>query len=167
MRNRRKTYHYGGFPLFYRRQDPRCQCEGHTARIQRQGLYWQEWRPLNFKTIYSYSTALQTDFGVEAEYSEKHKGYVLRNPPFEAYELRLIVDSVQASKFITQTEAKRLTEKKTQHFGNGRRQNLSRRAYIYGRIRSQNDSVVKETDRIREAIAADCKNWFPLFPSTP
>lgn len=63
--------------------------------------------PLNIKTIYSDLAALEGTFGVEVEYSEKHKGYILRNPPFEAYEMRLIVDSVQASKFITRTEANR------------------------------------------------------------
>ena len=77
------------------------------------------------------------------------------------------MDSVQASKFITQTEAKRLTEKIQQHFGNGRRQNLNRRAYVYDRIRSQNDSVVKETDRIHEAIAADRKIGFLYFHMRP
>ena len=123
--------------------------------------------PLNKKTIYNDLTALQTDFGVEVEYSEKRKGYILRNPPFEAYELRLIVDSVQASKFITQTEAKRLTEKITKHFGNARRHNLNRQAYVYDRIRSQNDSVVKGTDRIYEAIAADCKIGFLYFHLRP
>ena len=123
--------------------------------------------PLNIKTIYSDLTALQTDFNVEVEYSEKHKGYILRNPPFEAYEMRLLVDSVQASKFITQAEAKRLTEKITAHFGNGRRQNLNRQAYVYDRIRSQNDSVVKETDRIHEAIAADRKIGFRYFHLRP
>ena len=123
--------------------------------------------PLNIKTIYSDLTALQTDFGVEVEYSEKHKGYILRNPPFEAYEMRLIVDSVQASKFITQGEAKRLTEKITQHFGNGRRQNLNRKAYVYDRIRSQNDSVVRETDRIHEAISANRKIGFLYFHLRP
>ena len=33
--------------------------------------------PLYIKTIYSDLTALQIDFGVEVEYSEKHKDYIL------------------------------------------------------------------------------------------
>ena len=122
---------------------------------------------VNIKTVYRDLDALGAYYRLDIEYSEKHKGYILRNPPFEAYELRLIVDSVQASKFITQTEAKRLTEKIQQHFGNGRRQNLNRLAYVYDRIRSQNDSVVKETDRIHEAIAADWKIGFRYFHMRP
>ncbi len=123
--------------------------------------------PLNIKTIYSDLAALEGDFGLELEYVEKHKGYILLNPPFEAYELRLIVDSVQASKFITQAEAKKLSEKIVKHFGNGRRQNLNRQAYVYDRIRSQNDSVVKETDRIYEAITTDRKIGFRYFHLHP
>ena len=118
---------------------------------------------MNIKTVYRDLDALGAYYGLDIAYSEKHKGYILRNPPFEAYELRLIVDSVQASKFITQTEAKKLTEKITKNFGSGRRQNLNRRAYVYDRIRSQNDSVVKQTDRIHEAIAADRKIGFLYF----
>ncbi|MBQ6431898.1 MAG: WYL domain-containing protein [Oscillospiraceae bacterium] len=123
--------------------------------------------PLNIKTIYSDLAALEGDFGLELEYVEKHKGYILLNPPFEAYELRLIVDSVQASKFITQAEAKKLSEKIVKHFGNGRRQNLNRQAYVYDRIRSQNDSVVKETDHIYEAITTDRKIGFRYFHLRP
>lgn len=122
----------------------------------------------SLKTVYSDLHALQSDeFNIDIAYDEKSKGWLLYNPPFEAYEMRLIVDSVQASKFITQTEAKRLTDKITMNFGNGRRQNLNRQAYVYDRIRSQNDSVVKETDRIYEAITANRKISFRYFHLTP
>lgn len=131
------------------------------------GIEGESGELVNIKTVYRDLDALGAYYGLDIAYSEKHKGYLLRNPPFEAYELRLIVDSVQASKFITQAEAKKLTEKITKHFGNGRRQNLNRQAYVYDRIRSQNDSVVKETDRIHEAIAADCKIGFRYFHLRP
>ncbi len=122
----------------------------------------------SLKTVYSDLHALQSDeFNIDIAYDEKAKGWLLHNPPFEPYEMRLIVDSVQASKFITQTEAKRLTDKITMNFGNGRRQNLNRQAYVYDRIRSQNDSVVKETDRIHEAIAANRKIGFRYFHLKP
>ncbi len=122
---------------------------------------------VNIKTVYRDLDALGVYYGLDIEYSEKHKGYILRNPPFETYELRLIVDSVQASKFITQTEAKKLTEKIRQNFGNGQRQNLNRKAYVYDRIRSQNDSVINETDRIHEAISIDRKIGFRYFHLRP
>lgn len=122
---------------------------------------------VSVKTVYRDLEALKDNWNIQTQYFEKYKGYILLNPPFEAYELRLIVDSVQASKFITQAEAKRLTEKITDNFGNGRRQNLNRRAYVYDRIRSQNDSVVKQTDRLHEAIAAERKISFLYFHLRP
>lgn len=122
---------------------------------------------VNIKTVYRDLDALGAYYGLDIVYSEKQKGYILRNPPFEAYELRLIVDSLQASKFITQGEAKKLVEKIQKNFGNGRRQNLNRQAYVYDRIKSQNDSVVKDTDRIHEAISADCKISFRYFHLRP
>lgn len=124
--------------------------------------------PLNIKTIYSDLHAFVGDtYDIDIGYDEKAKGWLLYNPPFEAYELRLIIDSVQASKFITQREAKKLTDKIIENFGSGRRHSLQRQAYVYDRIRSQNDSVVKETDRIHEAISADSKIRFLYFHLRP
>ena len=120
----------------------------------------------NNKTIYSDLHALQLA-GVEIEYSERAKGWILHNPPFEANEVRLIIDSVQASKFITQKKAASLTKKIIENFGGGRRQNLNRHAYVYDRIRSQNDEVVSEIDSIHEAITANRKIEFKYFRYTP
>ncbi len=128
----------------------------------------KEFENTSLKTIYNDLHAIQgDDHKVDVAYDEKAKGWLLYNPPFEAYELRLIVDSIQASKFITQTEAKNLTEKITKNFGNGRRQNLNRRAYVYDRIKSQNDSVVNQTDRLHDAITADRKIGFLYFHLRP
>lgn len=120
----------------------------------------------NNKMIYSDLHALQM-IGVEIEYSEKAKGWILYNPPFESNEVRLIIDSVQASKFITQKKAASLTKKITANFGGGRRKHLNRQAYVYDRIRSQNDEVVSEIDRIHEAIAANRKIKFRYFHYAP
>ena len=118
------------------------------------------------KIMYDDLHALQK-LGVRVRYDEKSKGWLVDNPPFEANELRLIVDSVQASKFITQTEAKRLTDKITKNFGIRRLQNLNRQAYVYDRIRSQNDEVVKQADHFYEAIGANRKISFRYFRYTP
>ena len=122
----------------------------------------------SIKTVYNDLHDLGTDeLGVDIAYDEKSKGWILYNPPFKAHELRLIVDSVQASKFITQSKAKSLTEKITKNFGSGRRQNLNRQAYVYDRIRSQNENVVAHTDNIHEAITANRKIGFKYFHYSP
>ena len=120
----------------------------------------------NNKMIYSDLNALKKA-GIKVEYSEKSKGWLLLNPPFEPNEVRLIIDSVQASKFITQKKAASLTKKITDNFGSGRQKNLNRQAYVYDRIRSQNDEVVSEIERIHEAIAANRKISFRYFHYAP
>lgn len=118
------------------------------------------------KMIYSDLNALK-NAGIKIEYNEKAKGWLLLNAPFEPNELRLIIDSVQASKFITQKKAASLTKKITDNFGSGRQKNLNRQAYVYDRIRSQNDEVVGEIDSIHEAIAANRKISFRYFHYAP
>ncbi len=122
---------------------------------------------VSIKTVYRDLEAIAAIWKIETKYIEKYKGYVLLNPPFEANEMRLIVDSVQASKFITQRKADALTKKIIKHFGNGRRQKLNRPAYVYDRIRSQNDDVVEGAGVFYDAIAADCKIGFRYFHMRP
>ena len=142
--------------------------EKHAVRVDDIVLFYKEkeFENTSIKTVYSDLHALLSA-GIDIVYDEKSKGWILLNPPFEAYELRLIVDSIQSSKFITQTEAQKLTEKIQKNFGNGRKQNLNRQAYVYDRIRSKNDSVVKQTDRIHEAITADEKISFKYYLAIP
>lgn len=142
--------------------------ENHAVRVDDIILFYQEkeFENTSIKTVYSDLHALLSA-GIDIVYDEKLKGWILLNPPFEPYELRLIVDSIQSSKFITQSEAQKLTDKIQKNFGSGRRQNLNRQAYVYDRIRSKNDSVVKQTDRIHEAITADEKISFKYFHLKP
>ena len=79
----------------------------------------------------------------------------------------MIIDSIQASKLITQKKAASLTKKTSEKFGSGRRTNQNRQAYVYDRIRSQNDEMVGEIDSIHEAIAANHKIEFKYFRYTP
>lgn len=122
---------------------------------------------ISIKTVYRDLEAIAAIWKIETKYSEKLKGYVLLNPPFEASEMRLIVDSVQASKFITQRKADALTKKIIAHFGNGRRLKLNRPAYVYDRIRSQNDSAVDDAGVFYDAITADRKIAFLYFHMRP
>ena len=57
--------------------------------------------PVEKKTLYADFAALGDICGLQLDYDPHKKGYRLLNPPFEPYELRLLVDSVQSSKFIT------------------------------------------------------------------
>ena len=55
------------------------------------------------KTIYNDLTLPKYDFKEPIEYSAKNRGYYITEPQFKPKELRLMVDSVQVSTFITQS----------------------------------------------------------------
>ena len=119
------------------------------------------------KTIYNDILRLQIDFGVPVEYNPKKWGYYITQPQFEPYELRLMVDSIQSSKFITQDKAREISNKIKKMADIYTKESLNRQAYVAGRVRSLNESVVKDADRIHEAIAADRKIAFRYFHYTP
>jgi len=119
------------------------------------------------KTIYNDIFLLQNDFGVPVEYNSKKWGYYITEPQFEPYELRLMVDSIQSSKFITQEKAREIT-RKIKHFAdNYTKSSLDRQTFVPDRVRSMNDSVVKDSDHIHEAIATDRKIGFRYFHYSP
>ena len=85
---------------------------------------------------------------------------------FELYELQLLVDSVQASKFITHDKAKEITEKLKKLASRYDRKTLERRSYVANRIRNENDSVFYHIDNIHIAIAEKKKISFKYFTYT-
>lgn len=123
--------------------------------------------PVEKKTLYSDFAILESEFGLQLEYDVHKKGYRLLNPPFEPYELRLLVDGVQSSKFITKEKAREITGKIKRLAGKDTLVTLNRQAYVADRVRSMNDSVVKDADRIHEAIAQDCQIAFRYFHYSP
>lgn len=123
--------------------------------------------PVDKKTLYRDLYALQDYFGLYLNYDEHKKGYFLDNPPFEPYELRLMIDSVQSSKFITQEESRKITAKIKSMSGRRVQESLNRTSYVADRVRSKNDSVVRDTDNIHEAIAANRKIGFRYFHYSP
>ena len=123
--------------------------------------------PVEKKTLYADFAVLDDVFGLHLEYDKHKKGYRLLNPPFEPYELRLLVDGIQSSKFITREKARELTAKLKKFAGKDTVESLSRENHVANRVRSMNDSVVNEVDRIHEAIRKDLKIGFRYFHYSP
>ena len=119
------------------------------------------------KTIYNDILRLQVDFGIPVEYNASKWGYYITKPIFEPYELRLMVDSIQSSKFITQTEANTISQKISGLADVYTKESLNRVAYVSDRVRSRNDSVVKDATKIHKAIAQNRKIGFRYFHYTP
>ena len=123
--------------------------------------------PVEKKTLYADFAALGDICGLQLDYDPHKKGYRLLNPPFEPYELRLLVDSVQSSKFITREKAQELTVKIKKFAGKDTVESLNRENHVANRIRNMNDSVMKDADRIHAAIAGDFKIGFRYFHYAP
>lgn len=120
------------------------------------------------KALYNDLATLEAVFGLQVEYVAAKRGYVLKNPPFEPYELRLMVESVQASKFITQEKANAICAKIKKNMADSHTQpSLNRKAFVAERIRSMNDSVVNEADRLHEAIENNKQIQFRYFHYSP
>lgn len=120
------------------------------------------------KTIYNDIVRLRDDFGVPVVYDARRWGYYITKPEFEPHELRLMVDSIQASKFITQREATTISQKITKLADVYTRPKLTdRHAVVAQRVRSKNEDVVREAGRIHQAIAENRKISFRYFHYTP
>lgn len=118
-------------------------------------------------TVYNDLSLLKDVFNMDIQYIQRH-GYILTNPRFEAYELRLIIDCLQSSKFITKKEADSISKKVKDNFADEQtRRTLNRDAIVADRVKSMNDSVVKGADNIYEAIAQDRKIAFRYFHRMP
>ena len=106
-------------------------------------------------------------FNLQWEYDYHKKGYRLNNPPFEPREIRLLIDSIQASSFLTQPKAAELITKVKKLTDVHTVATLKRPTVVSGRVRSMNDSVVIDADRLYQAIAEDCQIQFKYYQHRP
>lgn len=93
--------------------------------------------------------------------------YYLTSRVFEMPELKLLLDAVESSKFITQKKSRILASKlltlTSQHNAAGLKRNIS----IADRIKPKNEHIYYFIDAINEAINTKCKISFRYFTYTP
>lgn len=139
----------------------------HAVKIRDMLTYLaNEGHEVEIKTVYSDLKTLEIHFGLDLHYDGRQRGYLLNNPPFAPYELREIVNSVQAAKFITQKEADRLTTKIMGLADRYTRQTLNRKTFVHNRVRDMNEDAMQGLDTIYDAIAQDRKISFKFFHYT-
>ena len=68
-------------------------------------------------------------------------GYYVKEHPFELPELKLLVDSVQSSKFITKEKSDDLIRKLEKLTTEENAAELQRHVFILGRIKADNDAI--------------------------
>lgn len=105
------------------------------------------------KTIYDDIEKL-CDFGYDIiqVQSRLGGGYYMAGREFELAELKLLVDAVQASRFITTRKSRALIKKLEQLAGKHDAGKLQRQVYVARRIKTENENIYYSVDSIHRAI---------------
>lgn len=123
--------------------------------------------PVEKKTIYSDLAVLDSEFNMKLEYNPHKKGYRLLNPMFDIYELRLLVDCLQFSSFITDEEVATMVSKIKQLAVESDRLSLDRPVLVKERVTRTKESLIKRIDTIHQAIAEKKQLSFCYHYYTP
>lgn len=115
------------------------------------------------KSLYDDIEALRS-FGLDIV--QQGGKYYVASRDFELPELKLLVDSVQSSKFITQKKTLGLIKKIEQLASSYDAQMLQRQVYVRNRVKSMNESVYYNVDEISGAITQDRMIRFRYFDYT-
>jgi len=112
------------------------------------------------KSIYDDIRCLQ-EFGYDIiNQKERPSGYYLASRNFETAELKLLVDAVQSSKFITYKKSNELIHKLEQLCSKEEARALNRQVFVANRIKTMNESIYYNVDKIYSAMAGQVKISF-------
>ena len=116
------------------------------------------------KTLYTDLEELRT-FGIDiiTEHEGNDWTYHIGERDFELAELKLLVDSVQSAKFITERKSQSLIKKLENLVSRYEAKQLHRQELISGRIKTMNESIYYNVDKIHSAINADSRIKFQYF----
>lgn len=119
------------------------------------------------KSIYDDLDALR-NFGMDILQagSGRNSGWYAARREFELPELKLLVDSVQSSKFITQKKTVSLIKKIEALASIYEAQQLNRQVYVKNRVKTMNESIYYNVDEIHRGIGENRKIRFHYFEYT-
>ena len=121
------------------------------ASLERQGISAER------KSIYDDIEMLQ-QFGVDIlSRRSAPKGYYIASRDFELPELKLLVDAVQSSKFITEKKSGELIRKIEKLAGRFEAKELQSQVVVANRIKTMNESIYYNVDKIHSAISSNSK----------
>ena len=125
-----------------------------TAALQGYGI------SADRKSIYNDIEALQT-FGIDIiQRKGRASGYYMASRGFELAELKLLVDAVQSSKFLTARKSEQLIRKLESLTSRYEAKQLARQVVVTDRIKTMNESIYYNVDEIHLAISENVKIRF-------
>jgi len=112
------------------------------------------------KSIYHDIACLQ-EFGMDILLKPgRNGGYYLASRDFELPELKLLVDAVQSSRFLTTKKSMQLIEKLSRMVSIHEAGSLKRQVVVSGRVKTMNESIYYNVDRLHDAIAQNSQIKF-------
>ena len=108
----------------------------------------------NRKTLYDDLQSLKVlGIDVIGEKVGRYYYYHVAGKQFEIAELKLLVDAIQSSKFITEKKSNELIKKLTGLASNFEAAQLKRQVVVHGRVKTMNESIYYFVDDVHRAIA--------------
>ena len=115
------------------------------------------------KTVYSDISAL-IEYGMDIITKPgKNGGYYVASRNFELPELKLLIDAVQSSRYLTEKKSRELIEKLCSQCNEYDAKLMKRNVLVSGRVKSMNETIYYSVDTIQEAIAENCQISFRYF----
>lgn len=115
------------------------------------------------KSIYADIDTLKV-FGLDiSKKKSKSTEYYLASREFELPELKLLVDAVQCSKFVTHKKSNELIKKIESLTSKKQAMMLQRQVYVANRAKSINENIYYNVDKLHQAIADNRKVSFQYF----
>ena len=116
------------------------------------------------KSIYADIEAIR-DLGIDVvgEKVGRDFYYYVVSRDFELAELKLLVDAIQSSKFITEKKSSELIKKLQGLVSVHEGKQLQRQLYVSGGRKTINESIYYNVDTLHNAIATNCKIRFQYF----
>ena len=147
--------------LYLQRYLERHSDEKHPVRIQDMQAELARYDiTAERKSLYSDVEALRM---AGAEIIQENGGYYLADRRFELAELKLLVDSVQASRFITKKKSGELIKKLEGLTSEGEASQLERQVHVLNRVKTMNESIYYNVDSLHSAIAGGKQILFRYF----
>ena len=115
------------------------------------------------KSLYA-DIELLCQFGIDIERQQRKTfGYYVAERQFELPELKLLVDAVQSSRFISEKKSTKLIQKLSLLTSSGQARQLHRQVFMNDRAKTVNEAVYYSIDRIHDAINQNKKIAFKYF----
>lgn len=138
--------------------------EEHPVTIQQMIAELERWDiRAERKSLYD-DMAVLRQFGLDVQSRKgRDAGWFVGSRRFELPELKLLVDAVQSSKFITRKKSDALIRKLESLASSHQAKQLQRQVVVSGRIKTMNESIYYNVDKLHAAIGAKRVITFKYF----